>query len=140
MRIECSKLDAGLPFSASAQDVSTFFKGVQRVDRSCVYFVYDDSGRPSGEAYVYFGSDDGVNAALKKHMSRMGSRYIEMFGSSAAEVTRVARQRKLRIERGDRGQRATNIVSPKELDFAGPATKPQMSAVRGTPGIACMST
>ena len=42
-----------------------------------VHFTFSREGRPSGEAFVEFMSDEDVERALKKHNKNMGSRYIE---------------------------------------------------------------
>ncbi|KAL2083945.1 hypothetical protein ACEWY4_019463 [Coilia grayii] len=46
-------------------------------------------GRPTGDAFVLFASEDHAQMALKKHKQRLGKRYIELFKSTAAEVTQV---------------------------------------------------
>jgi hypothetical protein len=86
----------GLPFSACIGDILEFFKGIPSLDKDGVYLVYD-SGRPSGEAYIMFSSSEGCTAAMRLHKQKMGSRYIELFQSSSADVQRAAKQRKLRL-------------------------------------------
>lgn len=86
----------GLPFSACISDILDFFKGIPSLDKESVYLVYD-SGRPSGEAYIMFASSEGCAAAMRLHKQKMGSRYIELFPSSNADVQRAAKQRKLRL-------------------------------------------
>ena len=86
----------GLPFSACISDILDFFKGIPSLDKESVYLVYD-SGRPSGEAYIMFTSTEGCAAAMRLHKHKMGSRYIELFASSNADVQRAAKQRKLRL-------------------------------------------
>ena len=91
----------GLPFSACIGDILDFFKNVPALDTENVYFVYDSSGRPSGEAYISFLSSDGCTAAMKLHKNKMGSRYIELFPSSTVDLQRAAKQRKLRLAKID---------------------------------------
>lgn len=91
----------GLPFSACIGDILDFFKNVPALDTENIYFVYDSSGRPSGEAYISFLSSDACAAAMKLHKNKMGSRYIELFPSSSVDLQRAAKQRKLRLAKID---------------------------------------
>jgi hypothetical protein len=118
----------GLPFSACVGDIVEFFKAIPTLDKDRVYFGYDGIGRPSGEAFICFTGTEGFNAAMKLHKNKMGSRYIELFASSGSEVHRVAKQRKLRVDKGDGGNRV--LVAPKDVDIK-PAVAPRVSAIRG---------
>lgn len=73
----------GLPYSAHTEDVRAFFNGclVDGID-----FVIDSSGRPSGDAFVAFRSAADYSDALSRNKRAMGSRYIELFRSSLAEL------------------------------------------------------
>lgn len=42
-----------------------------------VHFTYSREGRPSGEAFVEFVSNEDKELALKKNNAHMGQRYIE---------------------------------------------------------------
>lgn len=106
----------GLPFSACIGDILDFFKNVPALDTENVYFVYDSSGRPSGEAYISFLSSDACAAAMKLHKNKMGSRYIELFPSSSVDLQRAAKQRKLRLAKVD-GTSAKAQVSTKHADL-----------------------
>ncbi|XP_031432849.1 epithelial splicing regulatory protein 1 isoform X2 [Clupea harengus] len=100
----------GLPFSATPQQVLQFFLGCQVVDTKdgvcqvkgssnggCqvaggtdgILLVRYADGRPTGDAFVLFSSEEHAQMALKKHKQRLGKRYIELFKSTAAEVTQV---------------------------------------------------
>lgn len=103
----------GLPFSACIGDVATFFRGLHSLDRERVYFAYDGTGRPSGEAYITFACADDFQTAMRLHKHKMGQRYIELFASSNADLQRVAKQRKLRLARGHGGPRV--VVAPKDV-------------------------
>eukprot|EP00892_Ulva_mutabilis_P010471 jgi/Ulvmu1/7797/UM004_0026.1 len=112
----------GLPFSACIGDILEFFKNVPALDTENVYFVYDSSGRPSGEAYISFVSSDACTAAMKLHKNKMGARYIELFPSSSVDLQRAAKQRKLRLAKAD-GTSAKAPIPAKLADSK--PTKPQ---------------
>lgn len=118
----------GLPFSACSSDVISFFQAVPTLDRERIYFAYDGTGRPSGEAYAVFMGTDGFNAAMKLHKHKMGPRYIELFASSSSELQRLAKQKKLRADTGQGRTRA--LVATKDVELKSVAA-PRMSAVRG---------
>lgn len=54
-----------------------------------ILFVHYPDGRSTGDAFVLFETEDESNTALKKHREIMGTRYIELFKSTAAEVQQV---------------------------------------------------
>ncbi|GAB1600064.1 epithelial splicing regulatory protein 1-like isoform X4 [Argonauta hians] len=84
----------GLPFTATVQQVLEFFT---REPNACtvldgeegILFVYYPDGRSTGDAFVLFSSEDEASKALKKHRDIMGTRYIELFKSTMAEVQQV---------------------------------------------------
>lgn len=43
-------------------------------------------GRPNGEAFVEFVEEIAVEEAIKYHKSSIGSRYVEIFKSSRADM------------------------------------------------------
>ena len=59
----------GLPYSTKEKDVVDFFLPlvVLKVNMS-----YDQSGRPSGEAEVYFPSHEDATAAMQKNNQHIG--------------------------------------------------------------------
>ena len=65
----------GLPFRATEPDVRGFFAPLVAV---AVRFVIDKEDRPSGFAFVEFGTEKDVKKALKKTNEKMESRYIEV--------------------------------------------------------------
>jgi len=71
----------GLPFRARQEDIADFFRPANPVN---IRLVYDDSGRPSGEADVEFASHDEALRAMSKDKSHMQHRYIELFLNSTA--------------------------------------------------------
>ena len=54
-----------------------------------ILFVHQADGRATGDAFVLFASDDDVSKALSKHKQCIGTRYIELFKSTTAEVLQV---------------------------------------------------
>jgi len=54
-----------------------------------VLFVKKPDGRATGDAFVLFNQEDDASKALSKHRELIGSRYIELFRSTTAEVQQV---------------------------------------------------
>lgn len=54
-----------------------------------VLFVRKPDGRATGDAFVLFENEDDSDKALQKHKDIIGSRYIELFRSTTAEVQQV---------------------------------------------------
>ncbi|PAA85451.1 hypothetical protein BOX15_Mlig020894g5, partial [Macrostomum lignano] len=76
----------GLPFTADFGAIRDFFED-DRIVKEGILMVYNESGKPSGEAYVQFGSPEAAARAMAKHnRQNMGHRYIELFPSSMAEA------------------------------------------------------
>jgi len=84
----------GLPYDATPKQVIEFFgKG----DAACqvkdesdgVLFVRKPDGRATGDAFVLFAEEEDSEKALQKHKDIIGSRYIELFRSTTAEVQQV---------------------------------------------------
>ena len=85
----------GLPFSATKDDIISFFDdavlgGVAPLVHDSIHIVTSIDGRPSGVAFVEFGSAEDSKAAMRKDRHSMGSRYVELFPSSREEATRAA--------------------------------------------------
>lgn len=57
-----------------------------------VLFVHYPDGRSTGDAFVMVKTEDQATEALLKHKETMGSRYIELFRSTTAEVQQVCRE------------------------------------------------
>ncbi|VDI45110.1 epithelial splicing regulatory protein 1-like isoform X1 [Mytilus galloprovincialis] len=84
----------GLPFTATASQVLEFFAREPHASNVLdgeegILFVHYPDGRSTGDAFVLFDTEDESNTALKKHREIMGTRYIELFKSTAAEVQQV---------------------------------------------------
>ncbi len=54
-----------------------------------ILFVHQADGRATGDCFVLFASDEQANVALAKHRQCIGTRYIELFKSTTAEVQQV---------------------------------------------------
>ena len=54
-----------------------------------VLFVKKPDGRATGDAFVLFAEETEGEKALSKHKDIIGSRYIELFRSTTAEVQQV---------------------------------------------------
>ena len=57
-----------------------------------VLFVKKPDGRATGDAFVQFNTEEDCAKALAKHRDSIGSRYIELFRSTTAEVQQVSRE------------------------------------------------
>ncbi|XP_065168952.1 RNA-binding protein fusilli isoform X3 [Atheta coriaria] len=84
----------GLPYDCVAKQVLDFFASGEN---SCsvldgtegVLFVKKPDGRATGDAFVLFANESDAPKALSKHRECIGSRYIELFRSTIAEVQQV---------------------------------------------------
>jgi epithelial splicing regulatory protein 1/2 len=84
----------GLPYTCTAEQVIKFFKqgtpSVEILDgENGILFVHQADGRATGDAFVLFTSEDQATKALTKHKQSIGTRYIELFKSTTAEVLQV---------------------------------------------------
>ncbi|KAL4711579.1 hypothetical protein ACJJTC_003596 [Scirpophaga incertulas] len=71
----------GLPFKASPQDIAYFFKPIRPIN---INILFDNSGRPSGEADVEFECHEDAMRAMRRDKNNMDHRYIELFLNSSA--------------------------------------------------------
>jgi len=84
----------GLPYDCSAKQVIEFFNTGEDPcevldDDHGVLFVKKPDGRATGDAFVLFKEEGEGEKALQKHKEIIGSRYIELFRSTTAEVQQV---------------------------------------------------
>lgn len=54
-----------------------------------ILFVKKPDGRATGDAFVLFALESDAKKALTRHRELIGSRYIELFRSTTAEVQQV---------------------------------------------------
>lgn len=59
----------GLPYKATEEDIEKFFRPFMPI---YICILFDDSGRPSGEADVEFGTHEEAEGAMTKDKSNMG--------------------------------------------------------------------
>ncbi|XP_067005775.1 RNA-binding protein fusilli isoform X2 [Anabrus simplex] len=84
----------GLPYDCTAKQVLEFFEAGENSckvmdDEEGVLFVKKPDGRATGDAFVLFAQEEDAGKALSKHRDSIGSRYIELFRSTTAEVQQV---------------------------------------------------
>lgn len=86
----------GIPFNASASDVLKFFEGVSVVRGiEGVVFTYTPDGRPTGEAFVEVQDEEAQKEAMKCHKNMIGTRYIELFTSTKADLIQAIQHNRL---------------------------------------------
>lgn len=81
-----------------------------------VLFVRKPDGRPAGDAFVLFESEDVTAKALQKHRQCIGSRYIELFRSTNAEVQQVGANSKVETKGKGEASIGCNIPTPCETN------------------------
>lgn len=68
----------GLPWSATVDEILKFFKDSTVIGGADgVHMTTSREGRPSGEAFVEFATEEDLKLALKRDRDHMGNRYIE---------------------------------------------------------------
>ena len=91
----------GLPFDTSAQQIKDFFTDVEEPmepveimdgENDGILFIKYGDGRATGDAFVMFASDKEAQMALLKNKDTIGTRYIELFRSTSAEVMQVVKR------------------------------------------------
>lgn len=75
-----------------------------------VLFVKKPDGRATGDAFVLFAKEEDAVKALSKHRDCIGSRYIELFRSTTAEVQQVDPSVNLTAARNMRFYQNTDFV------------------------------
>ena len=72
----------GLPYNATVEEVLKFFGHVAELKASNVHLMKRADGRPSGDAYVVFDSEDAAVQGLSLDKQKLGNRWIDLFRSS----------------------------------------------------------
>lgn len=80
----------GLPWSATSQDIISFFDPVPMGEES-ITFISGKDGRASGEAFVWL-HESNLDQAMSYNKCNLGNRYIEVFESTFEEYTAVMRE------------------------------------------------
>jgi len=73
----------GLPYQANEQQIAGFFQPLQVV---AVQVAYNSSAQPSGFGFVQFRTPEDAALALQRSNQVLGSRYVEVFRCSRAEM------------------------------------------------------
>lgn len=88
----------GLPFDTKAQQIKDFFAELEQPveimdgENEGILFIKYGDGRATGDAFVMFSSDEEAKMALLKNKDTIGTRYIELFRSTSAEVMQVVKR------------------------------------------------
>ncbi|XP_061528335.1 G-rich sequence factor 1 isoform X1 [Phycodurus eques] len=75
----------GLPFTCTEDDIVRFFYGLEIMEKG-ITMVINSRGRRSGDAFVWFSSQEAADEALHRDRELIGNRYIEVFPSSSQEI------------------------------------------------------
>ncbi|XP_057509318.1 uncharacterized protein LOC130791968 isoform X1 [Actinidia eriantha] len=75
----------GLPFSAGKDDIMDFFNGFV-LSENLIHITATSEGKPTGEAFVEFASEEDSKAAMERDGMTLGNRYIELFPSSHEDL------------------------------------------------------
>jgi len=77
----------GLPWSATASEVVSFFSDVTILQgEDGVHFTFNKEGRPSGECFIEVTSREDADSALAHDNEHMGKRYIEVKEAKHSEM------------------------------------------------------
>nr|XP_054773721.1 heterogeneous nuclear ribonucleoprotein H3-like isoform X1 [Lytechinus pictus] len=100
----------GLPWSTTAAELMDFFEGCNIVDgEKGINFTFNNSGKPSGECFIEFETEDDFQEAMKKDKGYLQKRYIELFKSKRTEMVWVTNRN------SDGGE---NLVKLRGLPFS----------------------
>ncbi|XP_054825646.1 uncharacterized protein LOC129323104 isoform X3 [Prosopis cineraria] len=78
----------GLPFTVSKSEIIDFFGDFKLVEDK-IHIACRPDGKATGEAYVEFVSAEEAKRAMCKDKMTIGSRYVELFPSTADEARRA---------------------------------------------------
>lgn len=78
----------GLPWNTSKKKISDFFLPVEIPDLN-ICIIKTSTGRETGEALVKVTNAEDFEACMKKHKEFLGTRYLELFETTAGEWTRL---------------------------------------------------
>ena len=75
----------GLPYTCSYDDIKRFFDGIP-IKKDGITLCENREGRNNGEAYVEFEVEQGATEASKRDRMSLGSRYIEVYKCTKADL------------------------------------------------------
>lgn len=78
----------GLPFSVTKSEIIDFFNEFDLVEEN-IHIACRPDGKATGEAFVEFASADDAKKSMGKDKMMIGSRYVELFPSTADEARRA---------------------------------------------------
>uniref|UniRef100_A0A5S6QE93 RRM domain-containing protein n=1 Tax=Trichuris muris TaxID=70415 RepID=A0A5S6QE93_TRIMR len=135
----------GLPYDCSAKRILEFFEsgenGVSVVDgENGILFVNKADGRATGDAFVLVSTEEDAQKALSKHKEIIGTRYIELFRSTTAEVQQVINKSLESVKMDLNSLPAVNILGglqaraslPGAIGAALPALLPHQTFITGS--------
>ena len=77
----------GLPFNATPDLILQFFTGYEVPKGPMgVHLILGPNGRPNGEAFVEFATEEVADAALAKDRATIGTRYVEVFRATPEQM------------------------------------------------------
>jgi len=77
----------GLPFNVTVDTILQFFQGFHIPNGALgVHLALGSNGRPNGEAFVEFPSEEIADAALAKDRASIGQRYVEVFRTNPEQM------------------------------------------------------
>ncbi|CAH8631322.1 unnamed protein product [Schistosoma bovis] len=82
----------GLPYTTTPEQIISFFANINcsiQFNADGILFVNKRDGRATGDAFVIFETKIIAEKALQNNKQHIGSRYIELFKSTPAEVNQV---------------------------------------------------
>ncbi|CAH8646094.1 Epithelial splicing regulatory protein 1 [Schistosoma haematobium] len=82
----------GLPYTTTPEQIISFFANINcsiQFNSDGILFVNKRDGRATGDAFVIFETKIIAEKALENNKQHIGSRYIELFKSTPAEVNQV---------------------------------------------------
>ncbi|XP_029454528.1 G-rich sequence factor 1 isoform X2 [Rhinatrema bivittatum] len=70
----------GLPWSCTVEDILGFFSDCRiRNGAQGVHIIFNNDGRPRGDAVVELETEQDVRKAIEKHRDYLGERYVEVY-------------------------------------------------------------
>ncbi|XP_057688332.1 G-rich sequence factor 1 [Corythoichthys intestinalis] len=111
----------GLPFTCTENDIVRFFSGLEIVEKG-ITMVLNSRGRRTGEAFVWFSSQEAADEALRRDRDLIGNRYIEVFPSSSREINSNSRNFSQSVNDTTSVKRSslatTSVPNSKPSDFS----------------------
>ena len=75
----------GMPYVAGEKELREFLAPVEPA-AGAVHFILGNGGRASGDCMVELATEEEVTAVMARHKEMMGTRYIECFRATPAEM------------------------------------------------------